>query len=136
MGTIPGSIGVRWPQIAGDFPANQSFDSDTALIWADGGARAAALFAGEARDAANAAGQVAGQALAAINALAAHVGIPIPAPLDVNALAAALGPLLHPTTDVDALVAALLPHLPADADGPVDPVAFADALIAHLKIVP
>lgn len=54
VGTIPASIGQMFPEIAGQFPAGQSFADETALIWADGGARAAALYAREARDAINA----------------------------------------------------------------------------------
>ena len=50
MGTIPASIGQFYPEIAGQFPGGQSFDNDTALIWADGGARAAALYAKQCRD--------------------------------------------------------------------------------------
>jgi hypothetical protein len=53
MGTIPESIGKKWPELAGDFPPNAPFTDQTALIWADGGARAAALYAQQARDAAN-----------------------------------------------------------------------------------
>lgn len=112
VGTIPASIGQFYPEIAGQFPGGQSFDNDTALIWADGGARAAALYAKQSRD--------------AITALAAKVG---GASVDVTALAAQLGPLLHPTTDVNALAAALAPHV-----GAPDAVAFAAALAPHIKV--
>jgi hypothetical protein len=37
--TIPSSISSKWPNLAGDFPANAPFDASTALIWADAGAR-------------------------------------------------------------------------------------------------
>lgn len=114
VGTIPASIGQTWPEIAGQFPANAQFADETALIWADGGARAAALYARQTRD--------------AINVLAAKVS---GASVDVAALAAQLGPLLHPTTDANALAAALLPHLP----GNPDPVAFATQLATHIKVV-
>jgi len=50
VGTIPASIGQFYPEIAGQFPGGQTFDNDTALIWADGGARAAALYAKQCRD--------------------------------------------------------------------------------------
>jgi len=113
VGTIPASIGQFYPEIAGQFPGGQTFDNDTALIWADGGARAAALYAKQGRD--------------AIIALAAKQS---GQPLDVAALAAQLGPLLHPTTDVDALVNALAPHV-----GAPDPAAFAAALVTHIKVV-
>ena len=112
VGTIPASIGQFYPEIAGQFPGGQTFDNDTALIWADGGARAAALYAKQGRD--------------AIIALAAKQS---GQPLDVGALAAQLGPLLHPTTDVDALVTALAPHV-----GAPDPAAFAAALAPHIKV--
>lgn len=113
VGTIPPSISQKWPELAGDFPPNAAFTDESALIWADGGARAAALYAQQARD--------------AINALAARTAAP---QIDVQTLAAALGPLLHPTTDIDALTAALLPHLP----GAPDPTAFAQALLSHIKV--
>lgn len=51
-GQIPPGIGQKWPEIAGQFTG--TFDDSTALIWADGGARAAALYAQQARDAVNA----------------------------------------------------------------------------------
>lgn len=96
MGTIPPSIGQKWPDIASEFPGGQSFDSDTALIWSDGGARAAALFAMQARD--------------AINALAAHIAAPS---VDVNALAAALVPHLTAGATADQVAAAVVQHLAA-----------------------
>lgn len=95
MGTIPASIGQKWPEIAGEFPANGQFDDDSALIWADGGARAAALYAKEARD--------------AVNALAAKVQAP-PA-VDVKALAAALAPLLTAGATADQVASAVVSHL-------------------------
>jgi hypothetical protein len=107
---IPSSIGQKWPEIANQFVG--TYDDSTAIIWADAGSRAAALYAQEARD--------------AVNALAAKLGS---ASVDVNALAAQLGPLLHPTTDVNALAAALAPHV-----GAPDPVAFAAALAPHIKV--
>jgi hypothetical protein len=95
MGTIPATIGQQWPEIATQFPANESFDNDTALIWADGGARAAALYAKQARD--------------AVNALAARVQAP-PA-VDVKALAAALAPLLTQGATADQIATAVVSHL-------------------------
>ena len=95
VGTIPASIGQKWPEIAGDFPANQQFADETAIIWADGGARAAALYAKQARD--------------AVNALAAKVGQP--AAIDVNALAAALAPHLSAGATADQLAEAVVAHL-------------------------
>jgi hypothetical protein len=95
MGTIPASIGQKWPEIAGEFPANGQFDDDSALIWADGGARAAALYAKQARD--------------AVNALAAKVQAP-PA-VDVKALAAALAPLLTAGATADQIASAVVSHL-------------------------
>lgn len=97
VGTIPASIGQTWPEIAGQFPAGQTFADETALIWADGGARAAALYAKESRD--------------AINALAAKIGTP-PA-INVNALAEALAPHLAAGATADQLAAAVLHHLSA-----------------------
>ena len=101
MGTIPPSIGQFWPEIAGQFPAEAPFDSDTALIWADGGARAAALFAKQARD--------------AVTDLAGRVGAPTPpAPVDVAALADALAPHLAAGATADQLAQAVARHLGAD----------------------
>lgn len=97
MGTIPASIGQKWSDIAGEFPANAAFDNDTALIWADGGARAAALYARQARD--------------AVNALAARIGAP-PA-IDVNALAAALAPHLTAGATADEVAQAVVEHFGA-----------------------
>lgn len=51
-GQIPPSIGAKWPEIAGEFTG--TFDDSTAIIWSDAGARAAALYAKQARDAVNA----------------------------------------------------------------------------------
>ena len=98
MATIPSSIGQFWPEIAGQFPANQNFDNETALIWADGGARAAALYAKQARD--------------AVTALAGRVGAP-PA-VDVNALAAALAPHLAGGATAQQIAQAVAQHLGAD----------------------
>lgn len=95
VGTIPASIGQFYPEISGQFPAGQTFDNDTALIWADGGARAAAFYAKQARD--------------AINALAARPA-PVPA-VDVNALAALLVPHLTGGVDPNAVAQAVVAHL-------------------------
>ncbi len=95
MSTIPPSIGQKWPDIAGQFPAGATFDSDTALIWADSGARAAALYALQARD--------------AINALAARIASP--PPIDVTALARALAPLLAGGATADQIATATVAHL-------------------------
>ena len=95
MGTIPPSISQKWPELAGDFPPNAPFTDESALIWADGGARAAALYAQQARD--------------AVNALAAKINTP--PPIDVNALAAALGPLLKTGPSAYAVAAAVVAHL-------------------------
>lgn len=88
---IPPSIGQMWPEIAGQFTG--SYDDSTAIIWADGGARAAALYAKQARD--------------AINALAARQAPPI----DVNALAAALAPHLTAGATADGIAQAVVAHL-------------------------
>jgi hypothetical protein len=94
MPNIPPSIGQKWPEIASDFPANANYTVETALIWADGGARAAALYALQARD--------------AINALAAHLAAPS---VDVNALAAALAPHLAAGATADQVAQAVVAHL-------------------------
>ena len=39
MSTIPSSIAARWPILATDFPPNGEYDDETAIIWADAGAR-------------------------------------------------------------------------------------------------
>ena len=98
MGTIPPSISQKWPDIAADFPPNATYTDETALIWGDAGARAAALFALQARD--------------AINALAARINQP-PA-IDLNALAAALAPHLANGATPDQVAAAVVAHLGAD----------------------
>lgn len=36
---IPPSIATRWPQLAAEFPAGQTYDTDTAIIWSDAGSR-------------------------------------------------------------------------------------------------
>jgi hypothetical protein len=95
MGTIPPSISQKWPELAGDFPPNATFTDESALIWADGGARAAALYALQARD--------------AVNALAQRIQQP-PA-VDVNALAAALAPLVTAGATADQIAAAVVTHL-------------------------
>lgn len=96
---IPSSIGQKWPEIASEFVGQ--YDDSTATIWADAGARAAALYAKQTRD--------------AVNALAARIGQPAPAPIvDVNALAAALAPHLAAGATADQLAAAVLHHLSAD----------------------
>jgi Glycosyl hydrolases family 25 len=99
MGTISPAIGQQWPEIAAGFPANQPFDNDTALIWADAGARAAALYSKQALD--------------AVNALAQRIGQP--AAVDVNALAAAIAPLLQAATSpsADDVANAVVAHLAA-----------------------
>lgn len=90
---IPSSIGQKWPEIAGEFVGQ--YDDSTATIWADAGARAAALYAKQTRD--------------AVNALAARIGAP-PA-IDVNALAAALAPHLSAGATADQLAEAVVQHL-------------------------
>jgi hypothetical protein len=98
MGTIPPSISQKWPELAGDFPPNATFTDESALIWADGGARAAALYAQQARD--------------AINALAAKIIVPPPPPaIDVNALAQALAPVLQTGPSADQVATAVVAHL-------------------------
>jgi len=97
MGTIPATIGQKWPEIAAEFPANAPFDTDGAAIWADGGARAAAFYAKQARD--------------AVNALAAKVGQP--PVVDVKALAVALAPLLATGATADQIATAVVDHLGA-----------------------
>jgi lysozyme len=116
VGTIPASIAAKWPEIAGEFPANATFDSDTALIWSDAGSRAAALHAAEARDAANWANQAAGQARDAANSLSAKLdalaaAVSQPPTIDVNALAAAIAPHLAAGATADVIAAAVLHHL-------------------------
>jgi hypothetical protein len=98
MAPIPPSIGQKWPEIAADFPADGQFDNDTALIYADAGARAAALYAKQARD--------------AVAALAAQVAKAQQAPvIDVKALATALAPLLPQGTNADQIATAVVSHL-------------------------
>ena len=119
MGTIPASIGTKWPEIAGEFPANTSFDNDTALIWSDAGSRAAALHSAEARDAAAAAGQAAGQARDGIAALSAKLDVIAAAvaaapAIDLNALAALIAEHQSAGSTPDVIAAAVLHHLSAD----------------------
>lgn len=99
MGTVPPSISQRWPDIARDFPPDAQFTDETALIWADAGARAAALYALQARD--------------AINALAAKVGQP-PA-IDAQALGAAIAAHLASGggASADDIAGAVVAHLAA-----------------------
>lgn len=111
MGTIPASIGQKWPDIASEFPANATFDSDNALIWADGGARAAALYAKEAVD--------------AVNALSAKIspaalGPQIAAAIDVNALATAISAHMTgvPQFDSNTLANVVVAHLAAQLSKP------------------
>jgi hypothetical protein len=73
MATIPDSIAKKWPNLSGDFPANATFDQNTALIWADAGARYAAYKSDEI--------------LNAINDLKSHITT---GGIDVNALATAI----------------------------------------------
>ena len=96
MGSIPPSIAQRWPDIAADFPPDAPFTDETALIWADAGARAAALYARQARD--------------AVDALAAHFA---PPPVDVDALAQALAPHLSAGATPDQVAQAVVDHLAA-----------------------
>lgn len=77
MPNIPASIAAKWPDLATDFPPNAVYTDETALIWSDAGARAAALYSLQAR-----------------NAVAALVSKVPPPPIDVNALAEALAPLV------------------------------------------
>jgi hypothetical protein len=95
MPNIPPSISQKWPDIAGDFPPNGPYTDETALIWSDAGARAAALYAREARD--------------AVNALASRISQP-PA-IDVNALAAALAPHQTAGASADQIAQAVVLHL-------------------------
>lgn len=119
MGTIPATIGQQWPEIASQFPANGTFDSDTALIWADGGARAAALYARQARD--------------AVAALAAKVGLPVP--MDPAPLAAAIVADLKAagqitTADPAAIATAVATALEQHNLGGVSPAELGAALTA------
>jgi hypothetical protein len=97
MGSIPPSIAAKWPDIAGELPPNGTYDDSTAIIWADGGARAAALYALQARD--------------AIRALDAKYSAP--PPVDVDALAAALAPKLAVGATADEIAHAVVVHLGA-----------------------
>jgi len=97
MGSIPPSIAAKWPDIAGELPPNAPFDDSTAIIWADGGARAAALYARQARD--------------AVIALAARYAAP--PPVDVDALAKALAPLLAAGASADQVAHAVVVELGA-----------------------
>ncbi len=101
VGTISPAISQFWPELAGQFPANATFADDTALIWADAGARAAALYAKQARD--------------AINDLAGRIAAP-PA-VDVGALAAAIAPHLAGGSSADEIASAVAKHLGAALSG-------------------
>lgn len=104
---IPPSISQKWPELAGEFPPNAEYTDDVALIWADGGARAAALFALQARD--------------ELRELAAKLAAPEPTPapaINVDDLAAALAPKLQEAiaaaaagTPVDQLSADVAHHV-------------------------
>jgi hypothetical protein len=107
--TIPDTIAQHWPELAGDFPPGAPYTDDNAIIWSDAGARAAALYAKQARD--------------AIHDLAGKLGA-TPA-IDVNALSAAL---------VTPLSAALAPHIGGGID--VDQIAQAVAEpVAHAVLM-
>lgn len=97
MGNIPPSISQKWPELAADFPPNAEFTNESALIWADGGARAAAMYARQARD--------------DIRALAARYQPAPAAQIDVAALAAAIHPLLQTAPSADQVAAAVIDHL-------------------------
>lgn len=97
VGTIPPSISAKWPELAGDFPANATFTDESALIWGDAGARAAALYARQTLD--------------AVNALAQRIGAPVS--VDVAALAAALAPHLEVGASADEVATAVVAHLAA-----------------------
>lgn len=97
MGNIPPSIAAKWPEIGAELPPNGPFDDSTAIIWADGGARAAALYALQARD--------------EIRQLAARYAAP--PPVDVNALAAALRPLIQGGADAETIAHAVIVELGA-----------------------
>lgn len=110
MANIPSAIGQKWPEIAGEFPANGPYDDSGAIIWADGGARAAAFYAKQARDEANVINALVGTLNASVNALAAKITAP-----DLTALA-------------DAIVTEITPHLTVG----VDITAIADAVQQRL----
>jgi hypothetical protein len=97
VGTIPPSIAQKWPELAGDFPPNAGFTDESALIWGDAGARAAALYARQALD--------------AVRALTARIGSPVS--VDVAALAAALAPHLESGASADEVATAVVAHLAA-----------------------
>ena len=106
MGTIPPSISQKWPELAGDFPPNATFTDESALIWADGGARAAALYARQARDLEQANS-------AKLDQLLARPASASPPAVDVNALAAALAPHITAGASPDAVANAVVAHLAA-----------------------
>jgi hypothetical protein len=99
MSTIPPSISQRWPVLTADFPPNGTYTDDTAIIWADAGARAAAL--------------IAQQTLDAVNALPSKLG----QPLDTAGIAAAIEAHLSSGggATADELEAAIEAHLTATA---------------------
>lgn len=102
MANIPPAIGQKWPEIAKEFPANGPYDDSGAIIWADGGARAAAYYAKQARDEANVINALVGTLNASVNALAAKV-----LPPDVKALAAEIVTELAPHLTVGVDTAAI-----------------------------
>jgi hypothetical protein len=98
--TIPETIAQHWPEIAGQFPPGAAYTDDNAIIWSDAGARAAALYAQQARD--------------EIRTLAAKLGTPPPSPpatVDVDALAAKLAPLLTAGATADQIAHTVVMHL-------------------------
>jgi hypothetical protein len=64
MPNIPPSIAAHWPQLATEFPPNAVYDTDTAIIWSDAGARYAA--------------EKADQILAAVQAIPTNPGSTVP----------------------------------------------------------
>lgn len=134
MPKIPASVASTFPDVAGGFPANSDYDTDTAIIYADAGARAAAARAqtGLANDA---------KILSAIKSLADQLGQQ--PPVDAHALAvdvstaviAAMvanggGDLATATRQIaEAVAAAIEPHLPA---GGIDVDALAASIAGNL----
>lgn len=117
---IPSSIGSKWPDIAGEFTG--TYDDSSAIIWADAGARAAALYARQARDTVNAlAARPAPGVSIDIEQLAAAIAARIPVPaapvVDVAALAGALAPLLNAGASADSVALAVVAHLGAKLAG-------------------
>jgi glycoside hydrolase-like protein len=115
--TIPPSIAAKFPNLVADFPPNSSFDTNTALIWADAGAREAAY-----------------------NTAAILIRLDqITGAVDPNLLAAAvvtaIVPHLPPAIDAGVLAAdvaaAIEPHI-----GAVDVQALADDIAHKFTIAP